>query len=299
MKRSPTLIWLSAAVATLASVAAAAGLFWRESGESFPFTTLRGEEIQIYGRGLYHYEWAFRAPVLRGADAVLLFVGIPLLVVSIVLYRRGSLRGGFLLTGTLAVFLYNGASLAFGAAYNDLFLLYVAYFSTSLYAFALALGSIDLGTLPAHVSSDLPRRGIAIFIFVAGLSAGVWLMDIIAALAEGGVPPNLAGYTTDVTAVIDVGVILPTAFLTGVMLLRRKALGYPLAATLLTLLSLIGMIVASQTVAQVLEDIVLSPGEFVAFVVPFVTLSLVAIWLLIVLLRNVSEVGDRQNHKLV
>jgi hypothetical protein len=181
---------------------------------------------------------------------------------------------------------------AFGAAYNDLFLLYIVYFSASLYAFILAFRMMDLEALPAYISSDLPRRGIAIFIMLSGLSTGVWLMDIVAALIEGGVPANVASYATDVTAVIDVGVIMPTAFVTGVLLLRRKPMGYPLAATMLILLALVGMIVAGQTVMQIIEGIVLSPGEFAAFVVPFVLLSLVAIWLTITLLRHIKTTAS-------
>ncbi len=288
MRVSRTLVFLAFLVAAVAFIAAGAGLFWHGEGEAYIFTTLYGQEVEIYGRGLYRYDSAFKAPVLRGADAILFFVGVPLLVVATLLYRRGSLRGGFLLIGMLACFLYNAASLAFGAAYNELFLLYLVYFSASLFAFVLAFHSIDLAALRAHISPRLPHRGIAIFIFISGLSPCVWLIEIIAALGHGGVPSNVASYTTDVTAVIDVGVIVPAAFLAGVLLLRRKPLGYPLAATLLTLLSLIGMIVASQTVMQILAGIVLTPAQFAAFVVPFVSLSLIAIGMLIVLLRNIT-----------
>jgi hypothetical protein len=292
MKSSKTLVILSSLVAILALVASGVGLFWRGEGESFAFTTLHGETIEIYGQGLYRYEWAFKAPVLRGADVILFFLGVPMLIVAILLYRRGSLRGGFLLTGILSCFLYNAASLAFGAAYNVLFLLYIVYFSASLYAFILAFSSIDLETLPAHISPDLPHRGIAIFVMLSGLSTSVWLMDIIAALFEGGVPANVASYATDVTAVIDVGVIMPTAFIAGVLLLRRKPIGYPLAATMLILLTLVGMIVVGQTVMQIFEGIVLSPGEFATFVVPFVLLSLIAIGLTITLLRHIKDTAS-------
>jgi hypothetical protein len=127
---------------------------------------------------------------------------------------------------------------------------------------------------------------------LSGLSTSVWLMDIIAALFEGGVPANVASYATDVTAVIDVGVIMPTAFIAGVLLLRRKPIGYPLAATMLILLTLVGMIVVGQTVMQILEGIVLSPGEFAAFVAPFVLLSLIAIGLTIALLRHIKDTAS-------
>ena len=289
MKPSKTLVILSVLVAILASTAAAGGLFWQDVGQPFAFTTLRGQTVEIYGRGLYRYDSSFQAPVLRGTDAVMLFAGVPLLVVALLLYRRGSLRGGFLLTGALACFLYNAASLALGAAYNDLFLLYVGYFSASLYAFVLAFTSIDLEALPAHIAPRLPRRGIAVFMFIAGLSPCVWLIEIVAALVQGQAPQNLAGYTTSVTTVIDVGIITPAAFLAGLLLLRRKPLGYLLATTLLILLVLIGLVVVGQTVMQTLDGIVLSTGEMAAYITPFVLLSLIAVWLTVILFRNLSH----------
>lgn len=246
MNPSRTLIWLSSLVAVLALISSAAGLFWTGGGESFPFTTLHGEQVEIYGRGLYRYDWAFKAPILRGTDAIILFLAIPVLIVAIL----------------------------------------------------LAFSTFDLETLPAQVSPHLPRRGFAVFVFLAGLSAGVWLIDLIPAALTGAPPSNLAGYTTDATAVIDVGVILPSAFLAGVLLLRRRSLGYPLTATLLTLLSLIGLIVAGQTVMQVLDGIHLEPGEIAVFVVPFVALSLIADGLLVVFLRHVSEPKTRSRRSV-
>src|SRR5688500_15318975 len=80
-------------------------------------TTPRGESVQLYGRGIYRYDSLLIGSGFRGADAATLAVAVPLLVVAIHLYRRGSLRGGLLLTGTLAYFLYNYASMAVGAAF--------------------------------------------------------------------------------------------------------------------------------------------------------------------------------------
>jgi hypothetical protein len=55
MRVSQTVIWLSVLIAVLAIVAAGSGLFWQKEGSSFTFTPLRGEEVEIYGQGLYCY----------------------------------------------------------------------------------------------------------------------------------------------------------------------------------------------------------------------------------------------------
>jgi hypothetical protein len=291
MKISKTLIVLGILIAIIAMFASGFGLFWSAGPGKFTFTSIHGQQVEIYGQGLYRFDSFFKAPILRGADAILLFVGVPLLIFALILYQRGSLRGGFLLTGLLACFLYNGASIGFGVFYNNLYLVYLAYFSTSVYALILAFTSFDYSNLRDRITSDFPHRTIAIFLFIAGLSPMVWLMEPVFALMEGAYPQNLAHYTTDVTTMLDVGIILPACFIAGVFLLQRKPIGYVMASTLLILLALIGLIVASQSMMQIIDGVVLSTGEIIAFVVPFVSLSLVAIWMNIRMLKNIVEPG--------
>jgi hypothetical protein len=133
MKTSNIVIWLSFLIVMLATSAASIGLFWQDGGGSFSFATLRGDIVQIAGRGLYRYDVKLMAMGFQASDAVTLFLGIPTLIFSLLHYRDGSVRGGLLLSGTLAYFLYNYGSMALGAAYNPLFLIYVALMSASFF----------------------------------------------------------------------------------------------------------------------------------------------------------------------
>ena len=110
-------------------------------------------------------------------------IGVPLLLVSTRHYRRGSLRGHLLLAGMLAFFLYDYASMAVGAAYNELLLVYIALVSTSLFGFVLAFATVDLDRLRAAVAPTLPVRGIAAFLLLtfAGLVV-IWLSPIAVGL---------------------------------------------------------------------------------------------------------------------
>jgi len=203
----------------------------------------------MYGRGLYRHDTLFAGAGNRGTDAVTLLLGIPLLIASTVLHRRGSARGTLLLTGTLAYFLYVDASYALGAvAYNELFLLYVALLSASLYAFVLAFGSIDLRTLG---SPGLPRRGLAAFLFASGLvTLIVWSGPVVAALLQGAPPARLDSYATPVTFALDLATITPATFLAGVLVLRRDPRGYRIALSLLVLEAMLAPLIALQTVSQ-------------------------------------------------
>ena len=286
MKAPKTLFWLSPLIALLAAIAAGLGLFWQDGGSAFAFTTLHGQSVQIYGHGLYHYDTPLIALGNQAGDAVTLVLGIPLLVLSLLLAWRGSLWGRLGLSGTLAYFLYYYGSLAFGAAYNPLFLLYVALFSASLFGVVLALTSFDLAALPGYFSAHLPRRAIAVLLFAAGLPLLlVWLgLSLVPALLQGEAPAEVASYTTLITHAVDLGVLVPTLFLTGVLLLRRVPLGYLLAAMILIFTAILGINLMAAGVVQLLGGAV-TTGQFIGFTVPFALLTLFDLALTVRLFR--------------
>ena len=289
MKISNTLTILSILVAIFAAAYAGIGLFSKGGDGPFEFTTLHGQTVEIYGRGIYHNDASFKAPIFRGTDAVTLFLCVPALLVGLAWYRRGSLRGGLLLTSMLAFFLYNSASLGFGAAYNDILLLYIVSFSLSFFALILAFLSIDLGALKARTSSRLPRIWIAVFLFIAGLSLLVWLMDIIVGLTTRSVPFTLGPYTTETTYIIDLGIILPAVYLAGILVLRRSPWGTLLASILITINVTIGLAVTSQSLVQAMDGIILTPAQYATYAAPFILLSFFAVGLLVSIQRNISD----------
>jgi hypothetical protein len=291
-KNQPALNWLVPLIAVLALVAAGAGLFWQGGGSSYDFTTLYGETIQIYGQGLYEHDTIFSAGASLGADLVALFIALPLLVISFMLYRRGSLRGGFLMASALAYYLYYGASLGLVVAYNNLYLVYLALFSASFFAFILSFTMFDLPTLPARISPRLPRLGMAIFMFVAGFgTAFIWLSDVINALSTNGVPEALGVNISLVTYTLDVGIIAPAALLAGILLLRRSPMGYLLTGFLTIMLALVGAMVIGQTIMQLNIGVELSPGQLVGKVGTWIIMGGIAVWLSIAFLRNLSNLA--------
>lgn len=296
MKRSSALLSLAFLIAMLAIFAASVGLFSNAEGAPRAFSTLRGQTVQLYGRGLYRHDTVLMGAGFRGVDAVTLLIGVPLLMWSTLLYRNGSLPGGVLLTGTLAYFLYNYASMAFGAAYNSLFLIYIALFSASLFGFVLAFTSFDLNALPNRFSNRLPRRAIVVYLFavatvLALLSGG----DVGGSLRVGGVPEVIGSYTTAVTYVLDLGVVAPAALLAGILLLRGDGIGYLLASTLLTVNLTLGIALMAQGAAILLAGVALTRWQIATLILSFVVLSLVGMFLTLVLLRDLA--GFRQHPK--
>jgi hypothetical protein len=167
--------------------------------------------VGLYGSNVYRNDTLFFAEGFRGQDAVTLVVAVPLLVGAAVGSRAGSRRARLLLAGALAYFLYVYASMALGAAYNWLFLVYVALLSTSLFAFVGAVAARDL-----RFTAAPPRLAPAIFMLVCGLvTAFVWLGPLVVAALERRPPDRLDGYTTMVTYALDLAIVAPATWVSA------------------------------------------------------------------------------------
>jgi hypothetical protein len=295
LKKQPTLNRLVPLIALLALVASGSGLFLRGGEGPASFTTLHGQSVEIFGRGIYQNDTTFFASLFKGADAIALFVGLPLLAFSFMLYRRGSLTGGFLLAGALMYFLYVGASLTFSATFNRLFLVYTALFSASLFGLIALLSSVDLQALPGRVAPGLPHRALAIFLFVAGLGTLLlWLSELLGPILTGIAPEHLGPYTTMFTHGLDSATITPACVLAGLSLLHRRPLGYLLTPPLLILCILNGLNVLSGTAFQTVAGITFPPGVYVGMIGSWVVMGAVAAWLVVVFFRGLDEKLDLQ-----
>lgn len=292
MKNQSILRWLIPIIGVLALFAASMGLFYQTPGEPFSYTNHRGETVMINGQGLYYYDTVSGAAQEQGNDIVTLLVGLPLLIVSTWLAFRGSLRGQLLLTGTLGFFLYTYLSMAMLTSYNALFLVYVALFTLSLFAFILSLLAFDLKTLPEHFSDDLPRVWIAGLLFVvAGFLSLAWLGRIVPPLLRNETPV-LENATTMVIQAMDLGLIVPLALISGVLLLRRSAVGYLLASVFVLKAITMGLAVSAMIIRMTLAGVPDSP----IIMIPFLIITAVNLVLAVLLLRNV--VNEQQKSTL-
>ena len=285
MKYQSALKWTIPLIGALALIATGLGLFDPHPGQPIPYTNHRGETVSLNGQGLYYYDTVSSAAQMQANDLITLIVGLPLLAISTWLAFHGSLRGRLLLTGTLGFFLYTYLSMATLTAYNALFLVYVALFTLSLYAFILSMMSIDLVSLPAHFSERLPRGWIAALMFVVGgFLMLAWLGRILSPLMQG-VDPALENTTTLVIQFMDLSLIAPAAILGGILLLRRNAWGYLLASVMLTKGVTLGLGVSTMAVNMSLRGVPDSLG----IMIPFLTITLTNLILTVVMLKNIRE----------
>lgn len=256
--------WMVPAIFILALAAALAGL-WPAEGQPYPLTSFRGEEVMINARGLYYWDTVSSAAQMKGNDMITLFVGLPLLTAAFFLSRRGSLRGKFLLSGTLGFFLYTYMSMCVGAAYNPFFLVYVALFGLSLYAFIVSMLAFDLKSLPERFSPKTPRVAIAVVLFSAGAFLSLAWLGRIAPTLLGNQQPALDNTTTMFIQAMDLVLVVPLCFLAGILLLRRSAWGYLLGTVGVMKFITMGLAVSTMAVNMALSGVAVSAAELTLF----------------------------------
>jgi hypothetical protein len=184
----------------------------------------------LYGpRGWWYDANPATLPSFLGQDVMTLVFAVPLLLVSAMLARRGSLRGLLCWMGALFYVAYSYYFYVIGGRFNVYFPLYVALVSMGTYGALAVLFSIDLSRLPAYFER-LPVRLIGGYLIVTSLAfAGLWLSILDAHYVAGTV---LDPVSRAVIA-IDGVVLLPLLFYGGRALLRREPVGYALAGLLL------------------------------------------------------------------
>src|SRR5919106_4791817 len=120
-------------------------------------------------------ESAWAREAFRGGDVVTLVLVVPVLIASMALARRGSVRAAVVWIGALAYAVYNYAYYVFGASFNDSFLIHIAIFSSSILALGIAISSLDVvATAEPLRQSRLARWIGGVFPPLGGGAGGVW-----------------------------------------------------------------------------------------------------------------------------
>jgi hypothetical protein len=262
-------LWLTGPIAFLVAIAAGVGFFIDDLYRDAPVNAAQAV----------------------GQDLITLVVALPTLLISAILALRGSMRAHLVWLGALGYLVYTYASYALAIEFNSLFLVYVALLGLSLYTLIGGLATTDFAEIKAHFSRETPLKAVSIFLgVVAVLFYFMWLSEDIPALLAGEVPQGVieAEAPTDVVHVLDMAWILPANVLTAIWLWRRRALGYALAGTLLSFLSLLVLAVMSMMVFQVLYGVA-AVVEALGIAVVFGVVFAVSVRMLVWYLRGLKE----------
>jgi hypothetical protein len=286
MNHKRTITILVIFIALAAGIAAGVGVFSSGGPGPFDYESIRGRTVPIYGDGVYRHMSADVAVQGIGQDVVTLFIGIPVLLVALVLARRGGLRARLVLGGVLGYFFVQYLFYLVMGMYNPLFLVYTALAGTSFFALALVLLGVNLTTLGTAVDERAPVRFAGGFLVVNAVAIGLmWLQVVVPPLLDGTIyPAQLQHYTTLIVQGLDLGLLLPLSAVAGLLLMRRTPMGLLLGPVYLVFLSFQMTALVGKLVAMGLTGVSIIPA---IFIIPLI--GVVAIGSAIGVYRRIGE----------
>jgi hypothetical protein len=268
-----------------------AGILSFNTENSVFITNQYGHLVKMFGSGIYANDSYFRAPIFIGSDLTMLILVLPLLVVGFVrnvIVR--SIKTKLFLASMLAVVLYYAASISFGVTYNSLHLLYIFLFSVTFFSLIQTVRDISAPRLRESQSWNLPTKGIQIFLIISGFALfAAWLPDIIPTIISGTTLPLIEVYTTEITYVIDMGIISPMIFICLYLLKKKDGFGDVILSIILTLCGVMGVMLPVQTLYQMFAGIDIPIPVLVIKVGIFVLLSVFATFFNLKFYRGIRE----------
>lgn len=185
-------------------------------------------------KGVYR-DNAFLVSIWRGNDLVTIAVALPLLVVSMLLARRGSLQGLLMWYAMLWFTCYNYTYYLFGAAFNAFFLLYAALVTVSMWALVFGLAGLNVDAIASRFKQSTPVKSVAGYmLFVAAGLTIVYIIQCVLFITQGKIPDilTLTGHPTSIVFALDLTLVVSFFIVAAVFLWQRKPWGYAMAVIL-------------------------------------------------------------------
>jgi len=196
-----------------------------------------------------------------GNDWVTLVVAVPLLVIALVMARRGSVQGLLSWLGLVGYAVYNYAYYLLGAALNAFFLLYVVAFVVSAVTLIVALSRLDASHVAASFLSTTPVRIIGGYLAFVGLGLAFTWVTMWAAYAFANQPTPVEPEAFKLVAALDISLMVTGLTFGGVLLWRRKPLGYVIAAIASIQASLYLLALSVNSIVAIHRGLAKAPGE--------------------------------------
>ncbi len=196
--------------------------------------------VSFLAWGVFQRDVPMTVGNMRGTALTMLVIAVPLLVASMILSSRGSLRARFVWMGSLAYIAYNAVMFCFALQYNSFFLLFVALLGLSFWALVTLASQFDPFVVSASVTG-VRARTVAVYLLVClVLFAVMWLRDIVPATVDNVLPGSFegTGLTQNPIYVLDFAFTFPLLAVGAVWLWRRRPWGYVIGGTMVVMLTI-------------------------------------------------------------
>ncbi len=239
----------------------------------------------IFIQGTYSKETANWTAQALGQDIIDLFLVTPFLLFTSWFSYKDNKFALMLWGGGMVFVIYTFLIYCFALHFNYLFALYCFILGLSFYSFLYFLLSQNKQPVTVWFDGDIPAKTTGIlFIVTSCLFYFLWLSEIIPSMIINSVPKTVleTGLFTNPVHVIDLALLLPGAFVVGILLLKKKPLGLLLAPVLLVFFILMSITIGTLIIVMKAKGI---EAEYSIAVIFFI-LAFIYIVLLVRYLKN-------------
>lgn len=148
---------------------------------------------------------------------------------------------------------------------------------------------VDAGIIQKNFLSR--KQDIEDFLIFNSLVIGLlWLSIVVPPLIDGTVIPlQVEHYTTLIVQALDLGILLPAAFISGILIIRKTPLGYLIAPIYFVFLALLMTALTSKILAMKIFAYNVIPA---IFIIP--AFNLITIVCTIIIFKNIKENATTQ-----
>ena len=210
-------------------------------------------------------------------DVVNLLMGLPMLLFSLILTKRGKLLGLLCYPGALFYCTYIYATYLLGIPFSVLFIPYLLVLALSIYTLIGLIANIDVQGVRKQLEGHVPVRSAGIILLgIAILLVAYQIYAMTVSVIQKESPDQVA----IAQWIVDFVIAAPPVMIIGILMIRRKAFGYALGMSLLFLLSalffslvpfMIIKAVLSNTQVSVVDIIVVGISSLIC-IIPLVCL---------------------------
>ena len=250
------------------------GVLSLDFSNAYSYINQYGDEVKLFGSGIYKADSYFKAPIFIGTDLCVLFFCVPLFLISLIKdFRASTANTELRLVSIESISLYYAVSLCLGVKYNRIFVLYVILFSLQFFTLIKRMRNLS-----RYNYSFEMKKSDAVFLIISGISLCVaWWPDIIPTILNGTSLKLIENYTTEPTYVLDLGIISPLCFISLILMKKKDSFGVVLYAILLQSIIVVAVMMITQSAVQFASGVEIPLPALISKSIIFVILGLFAI----------------------
>jgi len=214
--------------------------------------------VGIYSPNFYALETLNWQVQSIGQDVIDLVLIVPVLIVTALITLKNRTVGFPVWGGVILYLIYTFTIYSFDVHFNELFLFYCIILGIAFYSFLYFIYCQLKDPTQLSFEGSFIRKLIGIyFIVIAVLFYFIWLAEIVPAILNNTTAKNLidAGLPTNPVHVIDLAIILPGIFMTGILLLRNKKIGHAFTPVILVFFILMDITIGALSAMMVQKEL--------------------------------------------